>query len=129
MTFELTSGEDRNDTISRNKTKSHDAEDNASIPVVPVFKGKPERGGGSNNRGIIRDPNFNDLWSVKPLDDPAATKPVPVERYPPPDRRLDDDYPQYIIWTTERNHQRRPIDQPPVNFHRGGDLAILEYFK
>lgn len=130
VTFELTSGEDHNDTISSNRTRTNEAEDNASIPVVPVFKGKPERGGngggGSNNRGLVRDPNFNDLWSVKPLEDPAAQRPAP-ERYPPPNRRVDDDYPQYVIWTTERNNHRRPIDQqPPVHFHRG-EFCILNY--
>jgi hypothetical protein len=125
VTFELSSGEEKNETKSGGNKS--DAEDNASIPVVPVFKGKPERGGG-NNRGTAKDPNFNELWSVKPLDNPTPGQNSPsrgngyLPRDDPNRRRYDEDYPQYIIWTTERNH-RRPIDQPPtsVNFHRGGD--------
>lgn len=129
MTFELTSGEDKNETktVSGNRSEN-EAEDNASIPVVPVFKGKPERGG--NNRGSAKDPNFNELWSVKPLDNPTPGQtpsrggsgylPRP-DQGDPNRRRYDEEYPQYLIWTTERNH-RRPIDsQPSVNFHRGSE--------
>lgn len=130
VTFELSSGEEKNETKSTTSGNKSDneAEDNASIPVVPVFKGKPERGGGGNNRGTAKDPNFNELWSVKPLDNPTPGQNPSRgnNNYLPRDdqnrRRFDEEYPQYVIWTTERNH-RRPIDPPPsVNFHRGGKI-------
>lgn len=40
-------------------------DDNASIPIVPVFKGKPDRG---SRTGGSKD---NDIWSVKPLENPS----------------------------------------------------------
>lgn len=124
VTFEITSGE-TNDTKTVDEKEIGKDDDNASIPIVPVFKGKPDRGGTKDPK---KSPNFNDVWSVKPLHDPAQ----PIEpnyhhfydvrnRYgggdngwqPPPQSR-----PQYEIWTTERYNNRKQHDQP-VYHHRG----------
>lgn len=123
VTFEITSGE-TNDTKTVDEKEIGKVDDNASIPVVPVFKGKPDRGSnrvGSENPN--RNPNFNDVWSVKPLENPA----------PPPQPNYHNSYdvrnrygggnngwqpsPQYEIWTTERYNNRKH-DQP-VYHHRG----------
>lgn len=117
MTFEITSGES-NDTRTVDEKEIGKDDDNASIPLVPIFKGKPDRG----NNGGAKDPNFNDIWSVKPLE-----YPLPSQR--PIYHQTDDErnrfggggegwkqFPQFAIWTTERNNQRP--DQP-VHFHRG----------
>ena len=58
---------------------------------------------------MTKDPNFNDIWSVKPLE------------YAPSYHRKDENHaadnswhqvPQYAIWTTERYNQRHRHDQP-----------------
>lgn len=109
VTFEITSGE-TNDTKTVDEKEVGKDDDNASIPGVPVFKGKPDRGG---NRGAS-----NDMWSVKPLDNPS----VPGgSSYNQNNRNTNNDrnrydasdeswnqVPQYAIWTTER-YKHEPV--------------------
>lgn len=125
VTFEITSGE-TNDTKTIEIGKD---DDNASIPVVPVFKGTADRGGNSN------DPSYNEILSVLPLESTSAppvnfhNQPSRVPFHPSypnnqhvhhgyPNRYGGGDssdrsdgwnvlYPQYEIWTTERNSNRR----------------------
>lgn len=132
MTFEITSGE-TNDTRTVEIGKD---DDNASIPIVPVFKGKPERG---STRDGSKDPNFNDIWSVRPLDHPGSSvggpSPGPIYHNNNDDRDRERDrdrnrygggsgddswkqFPQYAIWTTERYNRKQQHDQP-VYHHRG----------
>jgi hypothetical protein len=91
-------------------------DDNASIHIVPVFKGTPDRG---INTPILKDPNFNDIWSVIPLEYPSSGSNVHKKD---DNNRLDaggnnwKQFPQYAIWTTERYNTRH--DQP-VYHHRG----------
>ena len=120
VTFEITSGE-TNDTKTIDEKEIGKDDDNASIPLVPVFKGKPDRG--SNRVGSKEpkmDSNFNDVWSVRPLDNPA----LPLgPNYPNPydfNNRyggVGEPSPQYEIWTTERYHNRK--QNQPVYHHRG----------
>lgn len=100
-----------NDTKSVTEKEVGKDDDNASIPLVPVFKGKPDRGG---NR---------DLWSVRPLDNPTPPLARPAYRPVITDDRNrfggDDKWnqvPIYEIWTTERYNRKH--DQP-VYHHRG----------
>lgn len=135
VTFELTSGE-TNDTKSFDEKEIGKGED-ASIPLVPVFKGKPDKGGN------------NDLWSVRPLENPNPSSGGSIfhqanDRQGGPifhqtnDRPggydsnrpggydgsrqggSDDEswkqYPQYAIWTTERYNRKH--DQPV--YHQRG---------
>lgn len=115
VTFEITSGE-VNDTKTVDEKEIGKDDDNASIPIVPVFKGKPDSGGNK------------DFWSVKPLDNPTPPLGVPIYQQPATndDRNRyggnggSDDrwkqFPQYAIWTTERYNRKH--DQP-VYHHRG----------
>jgi hypothetical protein len=128
VTFEITSGE-TNDTKTIDEKEIGKDDDNASIPVVPVFKGTPDRGGSSSS-GIKNDPNHNEILSVIPLEDPAKPKPLPgpIFHNQQDDRNRyggsgDDSwqYPQYAIWTTER-YNRRFHQLPPVFHHRGAEI-------
>lgn len=115
VTFEITSGE-TNETKTVGEKEIGKDDDNASIPVVPVFKGKPDRGG---NRGG----GSNDMWSVKPLDHSSATGGINYNlnsnqhhRNSNDDRNRydasDDKWrqvPQYAIWTTERYNNHEPV--------------------
>jgi hypothetical protein len=117
VTFEITSAES-NDTKIFDEKEVGKADDNASIPEVPVFKGTNR---GSTDDGS-KDPNMNDIWSVKPLDNPT-----PGRSFNPYDDRNrygvgqgDQDsnqYPQFAIWTTERYNNRH--NNQPVYHHRG----------
>lgn len=114
MTFEITSGETTNDTKTVDEKEIGKDDDNASIPIVPVFKGTPDRG---SNKPVTKDPSFNDIWSVKPLEYPNYHR--------NDDKNAVDNnnnnwkqIPQYAIWTTERYNQRHRQDQP-VYHHRG----------
>lgn len=95
-------------------------DDNASIPIVPVFKGKPDRG--SNGK----EPNVNDIWSVIPLD-PSPTRGPIYRKFDEEGNRYGGagdswkQYPQYAIWTTERNNRRH--DQP-IYHNRGTHLML-----
>lgn len=110
VTFEITSGE-TNDTKTVDEKEIGKDDDNASIPVVPVFKGKPDR---SNNKGGSRD-----MWSVKPLDHPSATGGINYNQNNRNDNKDRNRYdasdeswrqvPQYAIWTTERYNKREPV--------------------
>jgi hypothetical protein len=131
VTFEITSGE-TNDTKTVDEKEIGKDDDNASIPVVPVFKGTPDRGG--SNKGNKKDPINNDIWSVIPLENPPSppshSHRGPIFHNTHDDRnfhggRVDDQwrqYPQYAIWTTERYNRR--FDDRPVYHHRGG----MSYF-
>lgn len=105
-----------NDTKAVTEKEIGKDDDNASIPIVPVFKGKPDRGG---NR---------DLWSVRPLDNPTPPLARPVFRPIPDDRNRfggDDKWnqvPLYEIWTTERYNRKH--DQP-VYHHRGENIMLF----
>lgn len=113
VTFEITSGE-TNDTQTVDDRETSKNDDNASIPVVPVFKGKPDQG---NKKGS------NDMWSVKPLDHPSATGGINYN-YNNKQNNNDDrnryasdenwrQVPQFAIWTTERYNEQ------PVYVRRG----------
>lgn len=116
VTFEITSGE-TNDTKTVDEKEIGKDDDNASIPVVPVFKGKPDRGEGGNKGGSN--------WSVKPLDHPSATGGLGYNYNRQPNRNSQEDrnqyasdeswrqVPQYAIWTTERYNDQ------PVYIRRG----------
>ncbi len=132
MTFEISSGES-------NDTKGD--EENASIPGVPIFKGT--RGGSSNANNI--DSDNNQILSVLPLEStPPPPNRVNQRPYPsgvpqfypsfnqhdgyrerygggPLEERNDGWnalYPQYEIWTTERNQRRfEHHPRPPSAFH------------
>jgi len=134
VTFEITSGE-TNDTKTVDEKEIGKDDDNASIPIVPVFKGTPDRtGSGGSTGGGGKDPNFNDIWSVRPLDGPAATPSGPNFHRNNDDRNFyggggapgggdnswNKQYPQFAIWTTER-YNRRP-DQPV--FHHRGEFVV-----
>lgn len=117
VTFEITSGENETKTVEEKEIGKDD--DNASIPIVPVYKGTPDRG---SKKGGAKDPNFNDIWSVKPLENPSPPG-IPTHHSPYDDRnRYGGDenswkqFPQYAIWTTERYNRKH--DQP-VYHHRG----------
>lgn len=114
VTFEITSGETQNDTKTADEKEIGKDDDNASIPIVPVFKGKPDRG---SNKPAVKDPNFNDIWSVKPLESGGSNfhKVEDKERFDGDDNNWKH-FPQYAIWTTERYNRRH--DQP-VYHHRG----------
>lgn len=111
VTFEITSAES-NDTqtvddkeISKDGKEDKNADDN-----VIFFKGKPDRG----SKPATKNPNDNELWSVKPLEYP--NNPSKDDRNP-----IDNSWnqvPQYAIWTTERYNHRNRHDQP-VYHHRG----------
>lgn len=126
VTFEITSGES-NDTKTVDEKEIGKDDDNASIPLVPVFKGTPQRG---IIKGPTKDPNFNDIWSVKPLDNPSPPRENPSASRGPIFHKTDDErgrygggddswrqYPQYAIWTTERYNRKQ--HNPPVYHHRG----------
>lgn len=122
VTFEITSGE-TNDTKSVDVKEIGKDDDNASIPIVPVFKGTPDRG---SNNGAAKSPNLNDIWMVIPLDNPSP------QRRPISPKSEDDVYrtggfdegwkqfPPYSIWTTERYNRRH---DEPVYHHRGCSFA------
>lgn len=111
VTFEITSGETQNDTKTVDEKEIGKEDDNASIPIVPVFKGTPDRG---SNRPVGKDPNFNDIWSVKPLDYPGGSN---FQKKDEADRfDSGDNWKQYAIWTTERYNRRH---EQPVYHHRG----------
>lgn len=148
VTFEITSGE-TNDTKTVEIGKD---DDNASIPVVPVFKGTPDRGGSNNGKNT--ESSYNEILSVLPLESTSAppvnifnhpsrapihpSYPNPQQHHGYPNRfgggEIVDDrsdgwnvlYPQYEIWTTERNNHRR-FDQP--NAFRPSSEGELEIFK
>lgn len=119
MTFEITSGETNDTTKTVDEKEIGKDDDNASIPIVPVFKGTPDRG---SKEGRTKDPNLNDIWSVIPLENPSPTR-GPIfhksdderNRYGGADEAWKQ-IPQYAIWTTERYNRRH--DQP-VYHHRG----------
>lgn len=130
VTFEITSGE-TNDTKTIDEKEIGKEDDNASIPVVPVFKGRPDRGG--INNGYYKDSNDDDFLSVIPLENPS--QPLPP-RGPFFHNTQDGNHhygsgagghseeswkqiPQYAIWTTERYNNRR-FHQEPVFHHRNG---------
>lgn len=147
VTFEITSGESSNDTKTVDDKEIGKDDDNASIPVVPVFKGTPDRGG---SKAI--DSSDNEILSVLPLENPSNTPRVPIYQTPHQTHQhdgymnryggnnggetLDDGwklFPQYEIWTTERNNHndlhshRRFNQQPPAIYHpphhsNGGNL-------
>lgn len=151
VTFEITSGESTNDTKTVDEKEIGKDDDNASIPVVPIFKGTPDRGG--SKKGI--DSSYNEILSVVPLENPSDPPRIPF--YQPPQSQhngyrnhhggngdgggeiVDNNdgwkvYPQYAIWTTERNsnegHHRR-INQPPAVFHHrneGGYFQSISLF-
>lgn len=131
VTFEITSGE-TNDTKTIDE-KEIGNDDNASIPIVPVFKGKPDRGSnrvGSNDPK--RNPGFNDVWSVKPLDNPNAPNGPNFHTSFDIGNRYgggNDGWqgqPQYEIWTTERyNHRKYDQPQPPPVYHRGKEMIFF----
>lgn len=124
VTFELTNSGEANETKTvGEKEVGRDVDNNASIPVVPVFKGKPDKGGRKDDRN---------LWSVKPLDYPGSSGSNPGasgnnygsnQGYQPDRSRgneNDDRWkqgPQYAIWTTERYHGKQ--HNPTVYHHRG----------
>lgn len=180
VTFEITSGE-TNDTKTVEIGKD---DDNASIPVVPVFKGTPDRGGSSNGKNT--DSSYNEILSVLPLESTSRPPqnifnhpsrvplhpsypnpqhqgfPNPHQGYQNPQQHRPNynnpqqqhqpgylnpqqhqgypnrygggeigdrndgwnvhsmEYPQYEIWTTERNSHRR-FDQPPSVFRPSND--------
>jgi hypothetical protein len=62
----------------------------------------------------VKDPNFNDIWSVKPLDYPVGSNFHKKDD----SNRFDsgDNWKQYAIWTTERYNRRQ---EQPVYHHRG----------
>lgn len=116
VTFEITSSENDTKTVDEKEIGKDD--DNASIPIVPVYKGTPDRG---STRGGAKDPNFNDIWSVKPLENPSPPN-VPSYRNPYEEGSLYGggdinwkQYPQYAIWTTERYNRKH--DQPVYHHH------------
>lgn len=121
VTFEITSAES-NDTKIFDEKEIGKVDDNASIPIVPVFKG--------TNRGSTKDeskdPNLNDIWSVKPLDNPTPGHTAFHHSNNPYDDRnrygvADQNgnaYPQFAIWTTER-YNRKHNQHQPVYHHRG----------
>lgn len=115
VTFEITSGETQNDTKTVDEKEIGKEDDNASIPIVPVFKGKPDRNG---NRPAVKDPNLNDIWRVKPLEYPTGGG----SGYNRNDNGFGagnnnwKEFPQYAIWTTERYNRRQ---EQPVYHHRG----------
>lgn len=122
VTFEITSGE-TNDTKFVDVKEIGKDDDNASIPIVPVFKGTSDRG---SNNGAAKSPNLNDIWMVIPLDNPSP------QRRPISPKSEDDLYrtggfdegfqqfPPYSIWTTERYNRRH---DEPVYHHRGFTFA------
>ncbi|CAO1323113.1 unnamed protein product [Diamesa serratosioi] len=127
VTFEISSGE-VNDTKVIDEKEIGKDDDNASIPIVPVFKGTPDKtnnpAGNRNkpgsNPGFVtsKESDFNDIWSVRPLSPGPIFHPTDDEhkRY---GGVLDDNWskvPQFGIWTTERYNRR--FDQP-VYHHRG----------
>lgn len=120
MTFEITSGE-TNETKTVDEKEIGKDDDNASIPLVPVLKGKSDRG---RSGGRDKDPSFNDTWSVKSLDNPLPSR-GPIFYKTNDERRGFGSgdvgwkpLPKFAIWTTERNN-RRP-DQPVYHHHQGG---------
>lgn len=130
VTFEITSGETNDTTKTVDEKEIGKEDDNASIPVVPVFKGTADRGG--STKGNNTDSIYNEILSVIPLENPASPAP---SRGPIFHNTHDDDrnsfvgsgsggdnawkqFPQYAIWTTERYNNRR-FEQPPVFHHRG----------
>ncbi|CAG9797963.1 unnamed protein product [Chironomus riparius] len=132
VTFEITSGE-TNDTKTVDEKEIGKEDDNASIPVVPVFKGTPDRGGISS--GHVKESIDNEILSVIPLENPS--QPLPPRG--PIFHRQDDrnqfnggghsdeswkQIPQYAIWTTERYNNRR-FHQEPVFHHRNDQFDIL----
>jgi hypothetical protein len=67
---------------------------------------------------VVKNPNYNEIWKVKPLESGYSTggssynKKEDGNRYNPGENDWKQ-LPQYAIWTTERyNHQ-------PVYHHRG----------
>lgn len=132
VTFEITSTES-NDTKTIDEKEIGKDDDNASIPLVPVFKGKPDRGG---NKLGAKDPktdkNFHDIWSVRPLDNPFP--PVGQNFYHSYDDRnrqgINSGWqpsPQYEIWTTERNNHRK--HDIPVYHHQGETFIRHSFFE
>lgn len=150
MTFEITSGESSNDTKTVDDKEIGKEDDNASINIVPVFKGLPDRGGSSK----AIDSSYNEILSVIPLENPSPNTPrVPNYRDPQSNTRHDDFrnrygnsgdnengwkiFPQYEIWTTERNshnnhndlHNQRRFNQHPAIYHHhnsGGKTLIIK---
>lgn len=127
VTFEISSGE-VNDTKVIDEKEIGKDDDNASIPIVPVFKGTPDktnnpignRNKPGSNPGFVtsKESDFNDIWSVRPLSPGPIFHPTDDEhkRY----GGVDDNWskvPQFGIWTTERYNRR--FDQSPVYHHRG----------
>lgn len=86
---------------------------------MPVFKGTKDRG---IKKGPSKDHRINDIWSVKPLENPSPTgSPIFHNIYDGANRHGGSDenwglFPQYAIWTTERYNRKH--DQP-VYHHRG----------
>lgn len=122
VTVEIASAE-TNDTKTVDDKETEKDDDNASIPIVPVFKGTPDRG---SKNGAPNDPNLNDIWSVIPLDNPTPPRrPVyhktddDINRYGGDDGNWKQ-YPPYAIWTTERYNHRH--DQPV--YHNRGEKKV-----
>lgn len=152
VTFEITSGE-TNDTKTVEVGRDDDNNASLPIPIVPVFKGTPDRRGGSSN-GKNTDPSYNEILSVVPLESTSAP-PVNIFNHPSrvplhpsypqhtqhhgyPNRYGGGDigadrsdgwnvlYPQYEIWTTERNSHRRFDQHPPGAFHPSREGNFFE---
>lgn len=123
VTFEITSGE-TNDTKTIDDKEIGKDDDNASIPIVPVFKGALDRG--INSTGS-EDLISNDIiLSVKPLEGPSTGG--PIFHKTEDDRKhqyaeRDDKILQYVIWTTERYNRRY---EQPVYHHRGFLICAIE---
>jgi hypothetical protein len=146
VTFEITSGE-VNETNKTIEVGKDDENASASIPVVPVFKGTPDRAG--DNNGKNTDSSYNEILSVLPLESTSAPPVVNIFNHPSrvplhpsypqhaqhhgyPNRygggEIGDRndgwnvlYPQYEIWTTERNSHRRFDQQQPSAFRPSND--------
>lgn len=119
VTFEITSGEAQNDTRTVDEKEIGKDDDNASVPIVPVFKGTPDRG----SKPVVKDPNFNDIWSVKPLEYPSDYPSGGANFHKKEENNKFDvgdknwkQLPQYAIWTTERYNHR---NEQPIFHHRG----------
>lgn len=132
MTFEITSGE-ANDNKTVDEKEIGKEDDNASIPVVPVFKGTPDRGG--INNGHYKGSSDNEILSVVPLENPSQSLPPrgPIFHNTQDDRHRygsgnsDESWkqvPQYAIWTTERYNNRR-YHPEPIFHHRNGKEVML----
>ncbi|KAG5674790.1 hypothetical protein PVAND_004738 [Polypedilum vanderplanki] len=113
VTFEITSGE-TNDTKTVDEKEIGKEDDNASIPVVPVFKGTSDR-------------RENPASSAPPVRRPVFTD--NRNFYGNADRENEHGWkqsiPQYAIWTTERYNRR--FDQPPPVFHHRGSSGNNQF--